>query len=107
MTPSEYTLQQADAEHAIADELAVKRQLAGLAEQERHRLITILALLIGADEALADLHLCLPSVEVKFHLLDASGAAKVALPPRELLRMVQETLGDGSMENGYHLMIHC
>ena len=69
--------------------LRIARQLERLSAPEREKLSAILRRLLELDEELADLHLCLPAVEIVFYLLDARPTAAVSLNPEVLLTQLE------------------
>ena len=64
-------------------------QIEQLPAGERTELIRVLKQLAALDERLADLHLLLPAVEVRFYLLDGQRSG-VSYPPRQLLEIVAD-----------------
>ena len=66
----------------------VSRQIAALALEERNRLRALLQRMAVLDEELADLHLCLPAVQVAFYLPGDMPLRVIGFTPDEFLDLL-------------------
>lgn len=73
-------------------------RLASLTNAELQRLLTIVTLLAGADEAMADTRIGLTAVEIAFYEIDTPGARRSVTTPAELLPILQQAVFNA--ENG-------
>ena len=85
----------------------LQQRLLEVDANELHRLLTVVALLIGADEALADVRVGLASVEIQFFLTDGAGSGKLNVTPAELLRLVQTAMNTDNKGRGRQLVVRC
>ncbi len=74
----------------------IQRQVKSLPTDEKEQFIDLLRQLVEIDNSLADLHLCLPVVELRFYLLDARQAPSAAFSARELKEWLT---GDNGVPN--------
>ena len=85
------------------DGQSLRRQLALLTDDERRRLFVVVTLLAGADEALADIHVGLASIDIAFYLLREGHT--FTMTPAELLPIVQDAIFENECGRSVRLMI--
>ena len=85
----------------------LQQRFSNLDAAQRHRLLTVVALLIGADEALADVRVGLATVEIQFFLPEYAGGTTLNLTPAELLPMVQSAMHTDTKGRSSQLVVRC
>ena len=86
-------------------EQALQNRLATVSKAELQRLLTIVTLLAGADEALTDSRIGLAAVEIALYEIDAPVAHRIVTTPTELMRILQQAVYDAECGPNVRLVL--